>query len=127
MPAGTGDQDPEVGRRLLERLRLVRGVNIEDDARVPLLGPRQEALGIRFDEADRAVNHVRFGPSEIRGDLLHECDQVCARDINLRDHFRSSALGSELLIQFDMVIVDVLGKLVGIRPVQLTVRRQIVR
>src|SRR2546422_1957584 len=36
-----------------------------------------------------------------------------------RSHFRSGALGSELPIQFDMVIVDVLGKLVGIRPVQL--------
>src|SRR5207302_7536342 len=41
---GAIDQDAEVGRGLLERLWLVRRVNIEDDAGVPLFGPRQETL-----------------------------------------------------------------------------------
>src|SRR5260221_2908940 len=53
------DEASEVAGRLLERVRVVRRVQVEDDGGVALLCPGQEALVVLLDEPDGAVDHVR--------------------------------------------------------------------
>src|SRR5213594_3885604 len=53
------DEAAEVARRLLDRLRIVRRVQVEDDARIALLRPEEKALIVLLNEADGAVDDVR--------------------------------------------------------------------
>src|SRR2546427_6987579 len=53
------DEAAEIACRLLDRLGVVRRVNVEDDARVAVLCPWEEALIVLLDEADGAVDDVR--------------------------------------------------------------------
>src|SRR3954467_3142296 len=57
-PSRDVDEAAECGGRVLAPFGRVRGVQIEDRARIGLLRPRQEALVITFDQPDRAVDAV---------------------------------------------------------------------
>src|SRR5437867_8916183 len=69
------DEATEIACRLLDRLRIVRRVNVEDDARVAFLRPWEEALIVLLDEADGAVDDVRSALAKVLPDALHEVDE----------------------------------------------------
>jgi hypothetical protein len=54
------DEPTESIRRVLQTLWAVNSVQVEDGAGVGLLGPRQEAFVISFDDADSAINQFDF-------------------------------------------------------------------
>src|SRR3990172_8167139 len=56
VPDADVDQAPERVRGMADSFRRVRDVQVEDDAGVGLLRPREEALAVLLDEADRAVD-----------------------------------------------------------------------
>src|SRR5215471_19526725 len=51
------DQQAESAGGVLDALRIMRDVKIEDHACVAVLGPGKEALVILFNQADNSVNH----------------------------------------------------------------------
>src|SRR5438093_7248332 len=69
------DEAAEIARRLLDRLGIVRRVQVEDDARVALLRPGEEALVVLLAERDGSVDDVPTARAQVLADALHAIDQ----------------------------------------------------
>src|SRR5881296_3269357 len=98
------DEAAEIARRLLDRLGIVRRVQVEDDARVALLRPGEEALVVLLDEADGAVNNVRAALAKVLADALHEIDERIPRDVDLGDHLGAPARGAQSLVELLVIV-----------------------
>src|SRR5213593_2111432 len=89
------DEAAEIARRLLDRLGIVCRVQVEDDARVALLRPGEEALVVLLDEADGSVDDVPTARAQVLANALHEIDQRIPADVDFADHFRPPARGAQ--------------------------------
>ena len=101
-------------------------VQVEDHACVSVARPVQKAFVVALDEPDRPVNHVDVMPPEILGGLSHEVGQSLARHIELADHLARRVFGAEVRVERDVIIVDIRAELVKIRPIELSVGRDVV-
>src|ERR1700722_17824456 len=101
-------------------------MQIEDGAGVRLLCPRQEALIIGLYYPDGTVDQLYLVFAKIFSNLVEESLQRRSWNIDLSDDFRCRIGRVESLIDFAMVVVGIDAQLVCIRPVSLSVGREIV-
>ncbi len=119
-------QAPEGRSGVPQPARRVNGVQVEDDAGVRLPGPGEEALAVALDQADRAVDWLDAVREEVAARVRHERGQRRAGDVEFGDHLGRRRGGPEAPVQCQVVAVDVVGELLGVRPVDLPGGRQVV-
>src|SRR5260370_28035723 len=101
-------------------------MQIENRACVRLLRPWQEALLIALDQTHSAVSQLGAMFSEIFTPLIEEPLQRRSWDVYLGDHFSRRIRSVELIVDLAMVVVRVDAQLVQVRPVHLTIGREVV-
>src|SRR5580704_8560734 len=117
------DEPSESIGRALNSLGAVDGVQVEDDARIRLLCPGQEALIVALDNADGPVDQFDFILAKVISDLIEESLQRRSWDVDLGDHLGRRIRSMEFLVDFAMVVVGIDAQLMSVRPVHLPIRR----
>ena len=101
-------------RRVLQTLRAVNSVQIEDGARIGLLRPRQEAFVIAFDNADRAINQIDCVLAKILAYFSSKAWKHGPWHVDFRDDF-SGRIGSvEFLVDFAVIVIGIDAQLVSV-------------
>ena len=127
MRAGEVDEQPERLGRARQAGRVVRRVEVEDDAGPRFAGPGEDRLLVALDEPDRAVDDERVAVAERLDGVGHERGQPRARDVQLGDDLAAGNGRPEVRVERRVVARDVLAPLVEVRPVELARGRGVVR
>ncbi|MGA8442323.1 MAG: hypothetical protein WB762_17745 [Candidatus Sulfotelmatobacter sp.] len=98
------DQSAEGIGKATKALWTMNRVEIEDDAGVGLLGPRQEAFVVARDETDCAVNQIDLVGAEVGA---HFVEELLPRYVDLGDDFGCRVGGMELRIDFRVIVIRV--------------------
>src|SRR5205085_8839084 len=96
---------------------LVIDVQVEYHTRVLLTGPRQSALSLRLDQADRAVDDVGRVMEQVAPDIVHEDRETIARYIELSDHLPDVGTGPQPLVKGRVITLEVAIELMGVAPI----------
>src|SRR5258708_21711417 len=92
---------------MLNPLRGVNCVQVEDDACIRLFCPRQEAFIIALDNAYCAVDQIDPIRAKVLSHLIEETPQHRPWDIDLSDNLTRRMRSVELLVDFLMIVVGV--------------------
>src|ERR1700722_8152697 len=99
---------------MLDSLRAVNCMQVEDSASVRLLCPGQEALIIALNKANRSVDQFHPIFAKVVQDLIEESLQHRFWDIDLGNDLSRGVRGVEFLVDFAMVVVGVDTQLMGV-------------
>src|ERR1700732_2441644 len=92
---------------MLESLKGMNCVKVEDCACIRLFCPGQEALIIALDNTDGAVDQIDPIRAKVLSHLIEETFQHRSWDIDLGDDLTRRMRGVEILVDFSVVIVGV--------------------
>src|SRR5258708_16252820 len=111
---------------MLYSLWRVHRVDVEDRACIRLFRPWQKAFVFLLNQPDRAVDHFNIVLSKVVTNVGQERSKSLTRHVYLCDDFRGRVLGVFVLVDLSVVVHGIDAHLMGVRPVELAVCREII-
>src|SRR6266498_1129599 len=97
---------------MLDALRGMHCVHVEDDAGVGFMSPGKKTFLITLNQANSAVNHSDFIPAEVIPRLRHKFRQQWTWDVNLGDYLAPALFRSHPAVHLVVEIIQIAAELV---------------